>query len=381
MQLLAALAVAAALAACGKRRDDEPAPAQGSGPPADGARAATPALRPVAELRERALLVGGTRRIALWVGDAGWYEPDARGLAAQPLIGSAIARARAELGELTDAFLGTRPILAGGEEHRERVLRFLPAPAPVALPGMLVQVAATGALDVWAYEHELRTELATVDAAGTLAALPAFPLLGPAAESISPVGAKACAAPKVRDLAGTGDAVLALVTECHPRAPVRIATYRWPAPGAPPVRTIATLGSLAELDLEIDHLLATRAGAPILVGRRGGTAVVLRLGGAGAAGAPAIGSSGVEAVTHAAVADDGAVWLLALGRGPGGRDRIVVSRDGAPVDLATPAGTPLRAESLAFDERLGIVVLAHEGAVRWLLAERAAAGPAVRLPR
>ena len=373
MQLRAAIAVAAALAACGKRRDDEPAPAAGSGAPADGARAGA-SLRPVIELREHASLIAGTRRIALWVGEAGWYEPDARGLAAQPLIGAAMARARGELGELgelSDVFLGTRPILAGGEEHRERVLRFLPAPSPVALPGMLVQVVAAGALDVWRYEHELRTELATVDAAGTLAVLPAFPLLGPVAESLSPVGAKACAAPKVRDLAGTGEAVLALVTECHPRAPVRIATYRWPAPDAPPSRTVATLGSLAELDLEIDHLLATRAGAPILVGRRGGAAVVLRLGaGAGGAPAAAVGPTGVEAIPDAAVADDGAVWLLALGRGPGGRDRLTVSRDGVPVGVTTPAGAPLRPERLAFDEHLGIVVLANEGAVRWLLAAR-----------
>jgi hypothetical protein len=240
-------------------------------------------------------------------------------------------------------------------------------------------------VDVWRYEHQLRTELAIVDAAGVVAPLPAFSRIGPAVEGISPVGAKACAAPKVRDLAGTGDAVLALVTECHPRAPVRIATYRWKAPGGPPERSVVTLGSLAELDLEIDHLLVARDGAPVLVGRRGGAAVVMRMGGAGAGGGSgsgdrAVGPTGVEAITHAAIAADGAVWLRLLGRGPSGRDRITVARDGVVIGVTNPAGAPVRAEALARDERLGIVVLATEGAVRWLLAERPPAGPPLVLP-
>jgi hypothetical protein len=370
VQLRAALAAAAALAACDRRRDEPPPPPPPQ-QPQPLLRATPPArLRPIAELRERAVLVEGTRRIALRVGEAGWYEPDARGLAAQPLIGGAIARARAELGEPADVFLGTHPILAGGEEHRERFLRFAPAPREIALSGLLVQVATAGPLDVWRYEHELRSELATVDAAGAIAPLPALPRIGPDAPARSPVSAKACAAPKVRDLAGTGDAVLALVTECHPRAPVRIATYRWPGPA----REVATLGTLAELDLQIDRLLATRGGAPILVGRRGDEVVVLRIG-AGGRAAASRGPTGVEAVSHAAVADDGAVWTRSLGR-----DRVVLARDGAPIALASPGGAPLRAESLALDERLGIVVLASEGASRWLLAERPPSGPPILLP-
>lgn len=383
MQLSAAIAVVAALAACGKRREEGAATMAGSGdgPRAAGDAAAGRLLRAVAELREHAVLVEGTRRIALWVGARGWYEPDARGLAAQPLIGAAVGRAKAELGELTDVFLGTRPILAGGEEHRERVLRFVPAATPVALDGMLVQVAAAGAVDVWRYEHQLRTELAIVDAAGAVTPLPGLPLVGPLVEGISPVGAKACAAPKVRDLAGTGDAVLALVTECHPRAPVRIVTYRWKTPGGPPARSVETLGELGELDLEIDHLLAARDGTPILVGRRGDAAVVMRLAGAGGSGsAVAVGPSGVESITHAAIAGDGAVWLRLVGRGTGGRDRITVSREGVGVEVASPAGATLRAEALAFDEQLGIVVLATEGAVRWLLAEHPPEGPPLVLP-
>jgi hypothetical protein len=366
VQLRAVIAAAAALAACDRRRDDEPQRA----PPATA-----PALRPIAELREPAILIEGTRRIALWVGEAGWYEPDARGLAAQPLLGAALAHARAELGEPADVFLGTRPILAGGEEHRERFLRFAPAPQEIALHGMLVQVAAAGPLDVWRYEHELRTELITVDASGAIGVLPAFPRLGPDAPARSPVGAKACATPKVRDLAGTGDAVLALVTECHPRAPVRIATYRWPGPA----RELATLGTIAELDLQIDRLLATRDGAPILVGRRGDTVVVMRIG-AGGQVAASRGPTGIDTVSHAAVADDGAVWTRSLGRGEQDRDRVVIARDGAPIALASPGGGPLRAESLALDDRLGIVVLATEGASRWLLAEHPPAGPPLVLP-
>ncbi len=380
MQLRAAIAAAAALAACGdRRRDDDPAAAAQQQPPEPPPVPRPPdgphALRAIAELRDRAVLVEGTRRIALWVGEAGWYEPDARGLAAQPLLGGALARARAELGEPADVFLGTRPILAGGEEHRERFLRFAPAPRDLALHGLLLQVAvAAGRLDVLRYEHELRTELASVDASGAIAELPALPRVGPDAPARSPVGAKACATPKVRDPAGPGDAVLAMVTECHPRAPVRIATYRWPADAAAPAREIVAIGSLTELDLQLDRLLATRAGAPILVGRRGGDVVVLRIG-AGGEAAPSRGPTAVEAVTHAAVADDGAVWLRAIGRGERHRDRVVISRDGAAIALASPSGAPLRAESLALDERLGIVVLAAEGASRWLLAERPPPGP------
>lgn len=360
----AAAAAATALAACDRSRDGAPAPA-----------APAPVLRPVAELREGAVLVEGTRRIALWVGDAGWYEPDARGLAARPRVGSALARARAELGEPADVFLGTRPILAGGAEHRERFVRFEPAPREIALHGLLVQVAAAGPLDVWRHEHALRTELATVDASGAIAPLPGLPRIGPDIDARSPVGKKACAAPKVRDLAGTGDAVLALVTECHPAAPVRIATYRWPGPA----REVATLGSLAELDLQIDRLLATRDGAPILVGRRGDAAVVIRIG-AGGRPAAARGPTGVTAITHAAVADDGAVWLRTLGPGAPDRDRASIVRDGAPVSLASPAGAPLRAESLALDGRLGVVVLAAGGDARWLLAERPPSGQPIVLP-
>jgi hypothetical protein len=92
------------------------------------------------------------------------------------------------------------------------------------------------------------------------------------------------------------------------------------------------------------------------------------------------GPTGVEAVTHAAVADDGAVWIRWLGRGEQDRDRAAIARDGAPVPLAGPAGAPLRAESLALDDRLGIVVLAVEGAKRWLLAERPPPGPPIALP-
>jgi hypothetical protein len=368
MRLPAVLAVAVALAACGKRRDDEPAPGPGS-TAGGSARGVAALLRPVATIRGRAILVGGTRRIALWVGDDRWYEPDARGLAAQPLLGAAIGRARAELGELADIFLGTRPIVAGGEEHRERVLRFSPSADTVAVPGLLVQVAAAGGLDVVLYEHELRTELATVDASGTVAAVPPLPLIGPAVEARSPVGAKACAAPKVRDLAVFDVAVVALVTECHPRAPVRLVVYSWPIAGEQPGATIMKLGSLADMDLEIDHLLVLPKGRPILVGRRRGTVVAQRIGPPGEPPPPVLGPAGVEAVTHAAVDGDDRVWTLSLGRDPDGRDRYVVARDGRPVELATAMGAPLRAESLAFDEHLGITILARDGAVRWLLAE------------
>jgi hypothetical protein len=111
-----------------------------------------------------------------------------------------------------------------------------------------------------------------------------------------------------------------------------------------------------------------------------GAAVVIRI---GAGGRPTVarGPTGVTAITHAAVADDGAVWLRTLGPGEPDRDRVVIVRDGAPLTLASPAGAPLRAESLALDDRLGVVVLAAGGAVRWLLAERPPSGQPVVLQR
>ena len=204
----------------------------------------------------------------------------------------------------------------------------------------------------------------------------------------------------MRDLAGAAGAVLALVTECHPRAPVRIATYRFPAAGGPPAREVIAIGALDDLDLQIDRLLAAPDGAPVLVGRRGDTALALRVGlgspPAGTPGSPPAGPPGsppagtlsllargpaaIEAVTHAAISDDGAVWLRAVGRGAQGRDRIELVRNGAPVPLASPAGAPLRAEALAVDARLGVVVLATEGASRWVLAERPPPGPLLVLP-
>lgn len=365
----AALAAIAMIASCSSRREDAPAAGSGSASaPAPGT------LRAIAELRAPATLIAGTRRIALSIGDA-WYEPDASGLAPRPALGAAIARASAELPPPLDTFLGAAPIVSGGEEHRERTLRFAPQPQSIALHGVLAQVATAGAIEVWRYEHELRSELAIVDAAGALAPLPALPLAGPPAEAASPVSAKACAAPKVRDLAGADAAVLALITECHRSAPVRIATYR-AAAGALAPAVVAPLGTLAELDLEGIDLLATRAGEPILVGRRGGAVAVLRF--SGGAPAVALGPRDVEVVTHAAVADDGAVWTRTVGaRAP---RVIVIARNGSPVALTGPAGTAVRPESLAFDARLGVVVLAAGASSQWLFAEHPETGPVRVLP-
>ncbi|MGN6109106.1 MAG: hypothetical protein ACTHU0_28630 [Kofleriaceae bacterium] len=373
---LAAVLGLAIAGSCGKSRD-EGAP---SAPPPTGRAPQAPApraeLRAFAELRGHAELIAGTGRAAVVVGDAHWYELDERGPASQPMIGAALGRTRAELGgELLELHLGRLPIVSGGEEHRERVVRLAPEPGAVELHGMLVQVATTaGGIDVWRSEHELRSELSAIDAAGARTELPPLPRIGPEPESRSPVSARACAAPKVREIAASGDQVLALVTECHPSAPVRIARYRWPGPTVE-VRTLPPLG---ELGLEIDRLVVARDGTPILVGRRDGVVQIARVTAAGALEATP-GPARVELVLDAEVADDGAVWTRTLGRAADGRDQLAIARDGAPVELASPAGHPLRPEGLALDDQLGVVVLALEGSSRWLLAERAPPGPPVQL--
>lgn len=394
-----AAAAADADADAARARDTSPR-AAASAPPAAAGDARLALVARIAAPPRRAgpaTLVAGTRRIAVWDGAAGWYEPDARGLAAQPLVGRAIAAARDAVGPLAEPHLGSLPVLSGGDEHREQHLRLAPAAQPIAIPGMLVAVATApaAAAELWWTEHELRSALTPVVAGRALPALPALAARGPALAARSPVSSKACAVPRVRALAGSPAVILALVTECHPDAPVRIAEHRWPAgPSAPPARQVIELGSLAALAasvprpageadasggaragdasgaLQLDHLVATPGGDPVLVGRRSGVVVVLRVAASGRVAASAPGPRGVSALTHAAVASDGAVWTRSLVTGAGGRDAITIARDGAPVRIALPSGAPLAAEALAFDEHLGIVVLARAGAEAWLLAER-----------
>lgn len=307
-----------------------------------------------------AALVVGTREVAVTTAAGDWLELTASGIVARPAIASELAAARTAVGgALVEVWLGARPIVSGGEDHAERALRVAPT-QPVAVDGALLEVAVAGDGEIWRTEHALRSELTTVAADGATTALPGFPRVGPDAEARSPVSARACAAPRVRALAGDGSpaGVVALVTECHPDAAVRLARL--------PAGEVLVLPGVGALGFEPTRLAVGPRGALAVVGHRRDALAVARPG-AAVEVAPA---PGIESVLDAAFADDGALWTRWLARGSDGRDRHVVMREGREVALAGPRGEAVRAIGLAVDREAGIVVLAEIAGAGWLLSER-----------
>jgi hypothetical protein len=196
-----------------------------------------------------------------------------------------------------------------------------------------------------------------VDARGAVTPLPAHELLAEPVSGISPVGAKKCAAPQIVDLASTSEAIAALLVECNPDAPIRIATYRWPGPTS----QLARFATTKQLGFEPSQLVVAPDGTRALVGAGAGKLVIAREASNGRL-VPRASLANVTVVVDAAIAGDGAVWTLAIANG----DDWQVARDGVLVRVADPSGKPLRPSRLAFDEHHGIVVLAGD----WLLVER-----------
>jgi len=353
------------LAGCGKGASDAPAGTGSSrNPPAR--------LHPIASFPDARLVVG-SRRVAIMSGER-WLEPAALDSASGPrevaALGASLAKARATLGGDLQVLLGGSPIVVGGEEHRESHVRLEPAPHVIEVEGLLARVAARrDGTELWQLDDRLRSQLAVVDATGTVSVLPEHPLIGPAVVGLSPVKAKACATPHVQELATTGDDIFALVTECSGDAPIRIARYHWPSPGARPVTTVEQLDSAHALGFEPQHLVVARDGTRALVGAARGQLVVARVSSGGKLTSVA-SLSNVTRVADAAIGDDGAVWALTLGTSDG-RDHWQVARDGEVVPVTDRAGRALRPSRLAFDEHYGVVVMATSADQTWLSIERA----------
>jgi hypothetical protein len=345
------------LVGCGPGASDAPSATGSAAVPAAG-------LHPYARYPDATLVVG-SRRVAVLAGDR-WLEPVAGGLREDRAVGTSVANARATLGGDVQIFLGAAPIVLGGDEHREAHVRITPAPQPIEAEGLLARVAARrDGTELWQLDDRLRTQLAVVDAAGTVRALPEYPLIGPAVVGLSPVKAKLCATPHLQDLATTGDDVLALVTECSLDAPVRIVRYRWPGP----VATVERLRSASELGFEPTRLVVARDGSRALVGVARGHVVVGRVAADGKV-TPVASLANVTRLAAAAIGDDAAVWTLTLGSADGA-DRWQVARDGELVAVVDRSGRALRPTQLAFDEHLGIVVVATSTDETWLAIERA----------
>jgi hypothetical protein len=275
-----------------------------------------------------AQLIASGQRVAIATADA-YYDLAPSGPQAVPAIATRLATLRGELGEL-ELFLGVHPIVVGGEEHHEQHVRLEPEPRAIELEGHVVRVVALRDVEVWQFEERLRAQLAVVDARGAVTVLPGIANAGPPIDSPSPVSAKRCAAPAIADLASSSDAIQALLVECNPAAPVRVASYLWPGPRV-------------ELTTHRAFKAAQLAGASI-AGIADGKLAIVR----GEALKPtAIAAS---QVLEAAVATDGAIWTLTTTE----RDERTLARDGTAVPLAKPA-------QLAHDDDRGITVLAADG--------------------
>ena len=353
-----ALAVVAVIA-CGKSSDS---PSSGS---ATGSASPKPGLHAIAKF-PAAVLIAGSRRVAIDAGDAGWFEPAPGTPREVPATAAAIAKLRRELGGDFQVFLGAHPIAVGGEDHHEAIIRLEPVPRTIALDGHLAKVSALdNGVEVWQFDERLRAELAVVDKAGLVTTLPALELISPTDPGLSPMSAKACAAPKIPSLASTGTVVFALLIECNPNAPIRIATYR----GTGPNVALESLESTTQLGFEPKHIVARRDGTRAIVGAAAGKLWIGRVASDGKIVKRA-SLADVRVVVDAALAGDGAVWALTLSVGSDERDVWQVSRDGEVVFIADPAGTALRPAQLAFDERYGVVVIATAATESWLLIER-----------
>ncbi|MBA3498782.1 MAG: hypothetical protein H0T65_00295, partial [Deltaproteobacteria bacterium] len=294
----------------------------------------------------------GTRRFALRVDDR-WYDATAGKLVENPALGAALAKEAP-----TDVFLGATPVAVSGEEHHEKHVRFTPAREELTVLGVATKIEATrDGLEVWAYTHELEKNLALVRG-GTISYPKPFARVGPMPESMSPVSAKLCERPHVADVAASDRAVFALVTECSPLAPLRLAEYANEA--AEPKET--QLATRRDLGISFEKLVVSRTGRVHVVGVRDkrlaiDTLVDGKL--AASTFAP------VSRVFSAVAADDEAVWTLVIDTA----GKAAILRDG--MQMATKAAP----SGLAVDETLGVVVLAGSQ----LYAERP--GPRVVITR
>lgn len=369
------IAVAALLAACACKGSNERAPAAATGgsdaavPPAPGT------LAPVAQLRGLPLLARGTRRVAVRFHDeAHWYEPAPGALLARDEIGLAVAREIANLGgSLADVFLGTSPIVSGGEHHAHRSVRVGPPAQTIAIDGYLEEVATLAdGIEVWRVEMHAQKQLAIVARDGTVTRPPPLPLLGQPIATASPVSAKLCERPAAVDLASNRDLAVALIHECDPAAPIRLAMVR--APGA--ALAVERIPSPVQLGHDIVAIAVGRDGALGFAATRDQQLVVGRIevvpGGVAKVSSQAGPPLASTVVREVVVADDLAVWSVVGER---------LYRDLVEVPLETPRRERLAPVALALDAHLGVMVIGFDGRdTRWLFAERPIARMKLAIP-
>lgn len=286
----------------------------------------------LAEIRGDATLVPGTRRFALRIGGR-WYEPKAGTLVENKALGGTP--------EASEVFLGVTPIVVVGEEHHEKHVRFTTAREEVPLIGLATRIESTrDGLEIWAFTHELAKSLALVRATTVTYPKP-FARVGPLPESMSPVSARLCEEPHVQDVAASDQRVFALVTECSPLAPLRLAEFT--NEEAEPKQT--QLATRRDLGISFEKLVVSRSGRVHVVGVRDKRLAIDTLVDGNLKSAT---FGPVARVFSAIAADDEAVWTLVIDTA----GKAVVLRDGTPMTIE---GAP---SALGYDETLGVVVLA-----------------------
>jgi hypothetical protein len=301
-------------------------------------------LTAIADITGEATLVAGTRRVAVYGGET-WWQSDAGGLP----IGATIAQERARLGGLVDIFLGATPILVGGEEHHEEHLRITSSVTPIDFDVEVSKIVTLrNGREAWLARVGIVDQIVFVT--GTNVEItPKLPLVGPPADTVSPVSARLCATPKTEDIAVFGDEVYALVGECNEEAPLRIVAY--------PSGRVSMLPTRERLAMSFMKLAVSRDGKLHLVGIRDGHVHVENV-----LDDMVLKSSSVltrfaaTRVETALYADDGAFWTLVLDA----YNKPQVLRDGMLV------ATPSPPKALALDDKFGVVVLTD----KVLLAER-----------
>jgi hypothetical protein len=345
------LAIAAlVLASCGKR-SSESQPANGSGSGGDDG------WRELARFDTDVKLLGGLDDVAV-VENLSWFMFDGGKLRPRKMApdGQRCADASTEAGgEEPEVFYGNQPLIACGDEHRVRAYRF--TAGELEVPGPIQQVVGfrKGA-EAWHYLDRLTSRIAIVERDGTITPEPPFERVGPAVEGESPVRTKACASPSILDLASNGETVVALVTECSPEAPVRVASLN--LPGRPSYTT--TLATPAKLGFQPDQVAISLDGRVVIAGIADGKLATMRVDGEQKR---ELGPGPASQVIEMVITSSGEVWALTLGA-RGKASEWILTRDRVVVPL--PPG--LHAEALAYDRQLGVVVKAVGNGKHWIFA-------------
>lgn len=338
--------LAAICVGCGGNKEQPPAPGSASAEVPRDAAALPQTLAPVANVLGHVELITGTNRFALRAGEH-WFVSSQQGLVARPAVGKAIAaQLEAVGGVVTDVLYGASPIVVGGKDHQERHVRIGATAEDVKVHGIAWEAVQVGDIELWHTEHRIRTELAWVDARGATE-VPAFPLVGPRPNALSPVSGKACEAPRIPDIASNGKVAVALLVECHPDAPVRVA---WLEPSETRVVEVPA----AKLGFTAHRIAIRRDGTSVAItGTRGDQLGIFRIGQPADVAARTFPA---RVVFQTEIDDAGAVWTYSSGKQDGTK---VLARDGVPVTLATGRASDLVPQGLGYDTHLGIAVLAR----------------------